>query len=189
MPAVLIGDAGHAVPDMLSPGAINWAMIDAIDLCSMIVQRYDDDELFSRIAMDFYDLKHRWWQKVLFDWEETWTTAHGLHYDSARARLQWVRLTRTSRLPERQVMSESEFESLPDGDKQAIQRYKDREDARWAVIQKRIRDRFEVRHAFDTPPGVEATKVVVRYLDSKSVRGEASMHKDTKSYFKGDTQT
>jgi len=44
MPAVLIGDAGHAVPDFLSSGGINWAMMDAIDLCSMMVQRYDDDE-------------------------------------------------------------------------------------------------------------------------------------------------
>lgn len=120
MPAVLIGDAGHAVPDFLSPSGINLAMMDAIDLSSMIVQRYDDDEQFSRIAKDFYDLRHRWWQKVLFDWEETWTTALGLQYDSDQAKLQWVRLTRTSRLPERKIMSESEFESLPDGHKQAI---------------------------------------------------------------------
>lgn len=180
MPAVLIGDAGHAVPDFLYPGGINLAMMDAIDLCSMIVQRYYDDEQFSRIAKDFYDLRHRWWQKVLFDWEETWTTAHGLQYDFDQAKSQWVRLTRTSRLPKRKVMSESEFESPPDGYKQAIQLYKDKEDARWAVIQKRIRDRLDFKHAFDTPPGIEATKVVLRYLDSRSLHD-----KDSKSHVEG----
>jgi len=184
MPAALIGDAGHAVPDFLSSGGINWAMMDAIDLCSMIVQRYDDDEQFSRIAKDFYDLRHRWWQKVHFDWEETWTTAHGLQYDSDQAKSQWVRLTRTSRLPERKIMSESEFESLPDGHKPAIQLYKDKEDARWAVIQKRIRDRLELKHAFDTPPGIEATKVVLRYLDSRSLHD-----KDSKSHVEGGKRT
>lgn len=158
IPTVLIGDAGHAVPEYLSPGAINWAMMDAIDLCSMIVQRYDDDELFSRIAKDFYDLRHRWWQKVLFDWEETWATAHGLHYDVTQARLRWVLLTKTSRFPERQFMSENEFQSLPDAYKQARQRHKDEEGTRWADIQKRMRDRFENRHAFDTLPGTEVMK-------------------------------
>ena len=45
MPAVLIGDAAHAVPEDFSPGDIVRASWDAIDLCSMIVLRYDDDKL------------------------------------------------------------------------------------------------------------------------------------------------
>lgn len=189
MPAVLIGDAAHALPDSLAPGGINWALMDAIDLCAMIVQRYDDDEQFSRIAEDFYDLRHPWWQKLHFDWENNWTTAHGLERNSDKLQSWWVRLTRTSRLPERKVMSESEFENLPNGHKQAIQLYKDTEDARWAVIQKRIRDRYELRHAFNTPPGVEATKVVVRYLDSRSLKNEALIHKGSRNRSRGDSRT
>ena len=53
MPAVLIGNAAHAIPEILSPADIDRAMFDAIGLCSMIVERYDDDELFSQITEDY----------------------------------------------------------------------------------------------------------------------------------------
>ena len=92
-----------------------------MDLCYMIVERYNDDRLFSQISRDYYDIKFPRWQKSLHKWEEKWTSAHGLPYDSTKARFTWMKLARVSRRPEREVMSESDFKSLPGGDRRAIQ--------------------------------------------------------------------
>ena len=64
MPAVLIGNAAHAIPELISPADINWAMMDAMDLCYMIVERYDDDKLFFQISKDYYDIKFPRWTKL-----------------------------------------------------------------------------------------------------------------------------
>ena len=45
-------------------------MVDAFDLCHMIVDRYKDDKLFSQIPKDYYDLKSRVWAKLHFEWEK-----------------------------------------------------------------------------------------------------------------------
>ena len=169
MPAVLIGNAAHAIPEILSPADISWAMMDAMDLCHMIVERYDDDRLFSLITKDYYDIKYRQWRKLQLNWEKSWTLAHGLPYDSSRASGTWVKLQRTSRLPNRETMPESEFKRLGNPDTRVIQQYKENELARWRKIQQRIRDRFERKNAFTLPPGAEPTKLVLRYLDSTAL--------------------
>lgn len=172
MPAVSIGNAAHAIPELFSPGDINHAMMDAFDLSSMFIDRYEDDELFARIPGDYYDIKFRGWQKLHFNWGARWHQEHGLTYDSGDERFKWVKLTRTARLEEREIMSEREFMDLPDGDRSAIQRYKESEIARWGVIQQRIRDRFQQKKMFTVPSGVEPTEIVLRYLDSRSQSGK-----------------
>ena len=96
-------------------------------------------------------------------------TAHGLPYNPSDARLKWVRLARTARVPERETVPESEFDKLPYRNRQAILLYKDTEEARMRVIQQRIRDRFKMKRVFQTPPGVNPTELVLRYLDSRPV--------------------
>lgn len=172
MPAVLVGNAAHSIPEFLSPADISWVIMDAMDLCYMIVERYYDDRLFSQILKDFYDIKYHRWQKSLHEWDEKWTSAHGLPYNSTKARSTWIKLARPSRRLEGEFMSESISKSLPAGDRQAIQTYKYNELARWGVIQQRISDRLERKYAFKTPPGVEPTKLVLRYIDSRLVPEE-----------------
>lgn len=169
MPAVLIGNAAHAIPEILSLADISWAIMDAMDLCHMIVERYDDDKLFSQITKDYYDIKYRQWRKLQLKWEENWTLAHGLPYDSGRAGGTWVKLQRTSRLPRPDTMPESEFKLLKNPDTRVIQQYKENELARWRKIRQRIRDRFERKNAFKLPSGAEPTKLVLRYLDSTAL--------------------
>lgn len=166
MAAVLIGNAAHTIPELFSPADINWAIMDAIDLCYMIVERYDDDTLFSQISKDYYDIKFPRWNRLCHEWVEKWMSAHGLPYDTEKATYNWVKLARTSRGPEREFMSESEFKSLPGADPRAILRYKDDEQARWDKVQQRIRDRLDGKYTFKMPPGTKPTKVVLRYLDS-----------------------
>ena len=172
MPAVLVGNATHSVPEFLFPADISWVIMDAMDLCYMIVERYYDDRLFSQISKDFYDINYYRWQKLLHERDEKWTSAHGLPYDSTKARSTWMKLAQPSRRLEREIMSESEFKKLPGGDRQAMQTYKNNKLARWGVIQQRIRDRLERKYAFKTPPGVEPTKLVLRYIDSRFVPEE-----------------
>ena len=169
MPAVLIGNAAHAIPEILSAADINWAMMDAFDLCHMIVERYDEDRLFSQITKDYYDIKYRQWHKLLMKWEQKWTSAHGLPYDLSKAIWTWVKVARTARLPNRETMPESEFKCLKHRDTRAIQQYKENEQARWRKIRQRIRDRFERKHAFSLPPGAKPTKLVLRFLDSTAL--------------------
>ena len=56
MSAVLIGNAAHAIPEIYAPDDINSAIVDAFDLCHMIVDRYNDDKLFSQIPKVYYDI-------------------------------------------------------------------------------------------------------------------------------------
>ena len=169
MPAVLIGNAAHAIPEIFSPADINWAMMDAMDLCNMIVERYDDDRLFSQISKDYYDIKFPRWRRLHHEWEAKWMSAHGLPYRIEKAILTWVKVARTSRRPERETMSDSEFKRLPGRDSRLIQRYRDNEGARWEQVQQRIRDRLERKYASKVPPGISPTKVVLRYLDLSSL--------------------
>lgn len=61
MPAILVGNAARFISDILSSADISWVMVDVMDLCYMIVERYNDDRLFSYISNDYYDIKfHRW---------------------------------------------------------------------------------------------------------------------------------
>ena len=169
MPAVLIGNAAHAIPEILSAADINWAMMDAFDLCHMIVERYDDDRLFSQITKDYYDIKYWQWHKLLIKWEQKWTSAHGLPYGPSKAIWTWVKVARTARLPNRETMPESEFKRLKHRDTRAIQQYKENGQARWRKIRQRIRDRFERKHAFSLLPGAKPTKLVLRFLDSTAL--------------------
>lgn len=181
MPTVLIGDAAHAIPRNYSVGSINWAMMDAVDLCSMIVQRYDDDESFSRISRDFYNLKYRTWLELGRDWEESWSTAHDLPYDYRQARYDWVKLRRTHPLVDTGIPDEKEFDHLPEDEKRNLLRYRKREASRWDEIQQRIRDRYERRNAFETPPRVEPTGVVLLYYKTKEGESEDISNKQRKS--------
>lgn len=87
MSAVLIGNAAHIIPEILSSDDINWAMSDALELCRMIVDRYDYDKLFSRIANDFYAKRLDIWHGLRTSWEEKWMRAHALPYDPSKAYL------------------------------------------------------------------------------------------------------
>lgn len=189
MPAVLVGSAAHSIPEFLSPADISWVMIDAMDLCYMIVERYNDDKLFSQISEDFYDIKYHRWQKSLHKWGEKWTLAHGLAYNSTRARSSWTKLARVSNRPERQVMPESEFKSLPDRDRRAIQQYKDNEQARRGIIQHRIRERLEREYALKTPPGAEPTKLVLRYIGSRSLAEKTVEQQSIQDYGSSGTKS
>lgn len=184
MPAVLIGNAAHAIPELLSLDDINAAIWDGIDLCKVIVRNYNDDRLFSQISDDNCASKSRSWQRLCAGWEERWLTAHGMPYDLREARSTWVKLARTSRLTEQQTMSPSEFESAIKGDRRALQAYKKRELARWNDIQQKIRARYERKNAMVIPPGVDPTKVVIRYLDSgpqPEETGERKVTQDRRS--------
>ncbi len=189
MPAVLVGNAAHAIPDILSPADISWVMIDAMDLCYMIVERYNDDRLFSQISNDFYDIKFRRWQKSLHRWDEKWLSAHGLPYNSTRARETWMKLNRASRPVEREAMSESDFNSLPRRARLAVQQFENRERARWDLIQQRIRERFERKHAFTIPEGVEPTKLVLPYIDSRSLPAGNSERQSTQDHDPSGTES
>lgn len=206
MPAVLIGNAAHSVPEILSPGAINWAMIDAIDLCSMIVQRYDDDQRFSKISRDFSNLKQRSWQTTLFDWERDWLTAHGydLAYpaiDPTNEWVAWVKIARTSRLMGQDHKSTSESEEYPEGKEKDIKQFARQEAARWEDIQRRSTYRnYKMRNAFGAAPqGTKPSKIVIRHLDLRahgkekenenSFQDEGSMFQDRSTYSREDTHT
>lgn len=133
VPLVLLGDAAHAIPSEISSADINTAMMDAHDLCCMIVERYDNDSLFSRIPEDYYDFKFRSWHNLHLAWEARWMTAHGLPYDSTCAGNRWVKLRGTARLPQQNIGGE--LKGFPDGDRQRLQRYRYRESARWHQAQ------------------------------------------------------
>ena len=167
MPAVLIGNAAHAIPETFSPGDISNAMADAVSLCSMIVERYDDDKLFSTISEDYYRLKYPIWRKLLIDWEIRWKRAHGMPFVE-KGPHRWVPILRTSYLPPREDTVELDLTSLPAENRRKIVQFREREAARWEEIQQRIRDRHKFRDAFKTRKGVNPTKLVLRYLDSKS---------------------
>lgn len=169
MPAVLIGDAAHAVPEFYSATDINQALWDAIDLCSMIVKRYDDDQLFSTIAQDFYASKSVRWQKFPKEWARKWMDAHGLPHDYLNDRLYWVKLRRAVRIGGHGDQIGSNFDELPPWKQEAMLKYKEKEEASWEQIQKRIRDRYTVDKAFTPQPGVRSSEIVLRYLDSRSI--------------------
>ena len=160
LPAVLIGDAAHAIPETLSSRDINSTIRDAVILCSMIVDRYEDDVLFSLIPKDYYATGHIIWANLGREWEEKWMKAHGLPFDHREARLTWVPVPRTSRLEESQDMSESEFHKFSLAARRKILRYKEKGNGRRSMIESRIRSQFKQKNAFQLPPGVEPSKVV-----------------------------
>ena len=65
MPAILVGNAAHFISDILSSADISWVVVDVLDLCYMIVERYNDERLFSQISNDYYDIKFPRWQQYL----------------------------------------------------------------------------------------------------------------------------
>ena len=165
--AVMIGDAAHCVPEIFSQESINRAIWDAIDLCSKIVQSYDDDEeMFARIPLDFYDDQNRYWSKLSRDWALRWTAAHDLPEDYLKSKKflsHWVKVRRVVELADPGDRSNVGSEILFPN----IQRYKAREEERYERRKKRFSDRFERVHAFESRPGIEASELVVRYLDSR----------------------
>ena len=189
MPAVLVGNAAHAIPDILFPAHIGWVMMDAMDLCYMIVERYNDDRLFSQISKDFYDIKFRRWRKSLHRWDEKWLSAHGLPFNPTTAGETWTKLNRASRRVEREATSKSKFNSLPRRNRLAVQRFENRERARWDLIRRRIRERFERRYAFITPKGVEPTKLVLRYIDSRSLPAGTTERHSTEDHDSSGTES
>ena len=112
--------------------------------------------------------------------------AHGLPFDYIDTRFKWVKMQRVSRLHERHVMSEFDFKSLPNGNRRAILQYKDREQARWNVIKQRVRNRFERKNAFKVPPGVDPTKLVLRYFDSRPPPKESDKQNDAQNHGSGE---
>ena len=68
MHAVLIVKAAHAI----SPTDVNRAMWDAVNICSIIVNRYDDNGLLSQVTKAFEDIEFRRWQILHFKWLENW---------------------------------------------------------------------------------------------------------------------
>lgn len=169
VPAVLVGNAAHAVPEIYSPADINWALTDSVELCRMIVERYDDDKLFSQISKDFYDLRCRSWHRKLQSWEEDWMTAHGLTYDSSETKSMWVKLVKTHRLAQQRTRNQNGFISLPERHRQALERYQNAEIARWNENRQKNQARRPGQFAFQIPTGIKPTELVVRYLDSKPV--------------------
>ena len=167
MPAVLIGDAAHAIPEMFSPADINRALWDAIELCCMIVERYDDDDTFSTIPEDFYASQSVHWQKLPKEWARKWMEAHGIPFDYQADSRIWVKLRRTVRLGGHYNQSEIKIDNFPVDRQHTILGFKEREEARWEAIQKRISNRFVMKHAFKPQPGVESSEIVLRYLDSR----------------------
>ena len=142
-----------------------------------------------QISNDFYDIKFRRWQKSLHTWEEKWLSAHGLPYDSTRAREIWTKLNRASRRIEREFTSESEFNSLPRRDRLAIQKFENRERARWGLIRRRIRGRLEKKYTFEVPQGVKPTKLILRYIDSRSPPEETSERQSTQDHDSSGTKS
>ena len=69
MTAILVGNAAHFISDILSSADIIWVVVDVMDLCYMIVERYNDDRLFSQISNDYYDIKLARWQQYLHKME------------------------------------------------------------------------------------------------------------------------
>lgn len=167
MPAVLIGNAAHTIPETFSPGDISKAMADAVSLCSMIRERYDDDESFSSISADFYRLKYPVWRHLLHTWENKWKSAHGLP-SAVGGAIPWIPIQRTNSLQPREDMAELDLASRPAENREKVVRFREGDAARWEQIQQRIRDRHKFRDAFKTRKGVNPTKIVLRYLDSKS---------------------
>ena len=113
IPAVLIGNAAHAIPETFSPDDISNAMVDAINLCSMIVERFDDDDKsFSSIPADFYQFGRPVWNRLLREWEGKWREAHGMpSFDDGPPI--WVPVRRTKYLPPRENMVGIDLASLP----------------------------------------------------------------------------
>ena len=70
MPAVHIGHAAHSISEFISPADISWMMMDAMDLCYMIVERYNNDRLFSQVSKDYYDISFSRWRRSLHECDE-----------------------------------------------------------------------------------------------------------------------
>ena len=197
MPAVLIGNAAHALPDICSAGSINAVISDAMKLCDMIVDRYENNQAFARIPEDHHSGRVSYWQSLILSWEYDWLKAHGMPYErSAKGTrwAQWVKLEATYR--ENKVQSEtnyrennaqSEASNLGD-DRKDLQRFQEREAARWDQVQQRIRDRLERRGRISLPPGVEPTKLVVRYIDSSSLQDEGDEAKGERKHGTDDSK-
>ena len=184
MPAVLIGNAAHAIPETLSAGDISCAMMDAVDLCRMIVERYDTDVFFNRISKDFYKLKYNYWRKLSLDWEQRWKATHGLPpYGSSEVLPTWVAIERTQHLPPREDMIEIDPGSTTADTRRQIRRFQAKEEDRWRVVQQRIRDRYHLIAAFKTRPGVKPTKLVLRYTDSKTLPPHKSDRKNDEQHY------
>ena len=167
MPAVLIGNAAHAVPEDFPDDHINRALWDAIDLCTMIVERYDDDRLFSTIGQDFYALNSVFWQKFPDKWARKWMDAHALPLEHDDDRLQWVKLRRVVRISNEET--ELKLDEVPPGKKKSMLKHKENEQASWEQIQRRIRNQYIVGKAFTPQPGIKSSEIVLRYLDSQSI--------------------
>ena len=186
LPAVLIGDAAHAIPIALSRGDINDAVYDALDLCRMIVERYDDDELFARVPDDYYDWRTRRWGDLRKEWEERWLTAHGLPYSPLHAQRYWIKLSRTVRDPPPEKMEKGDFEGLLDDKRRASFRQGQRRELmRWRKVQQRLNNREQRRIAFAVKPGVYPSKLVLRYLDSTHAPSEGGDQKRNSGTTKG----
>ncbi|KAL8640382.1 MAG: hypothetical protein Q9226_008756, partial [Calogaya cf. arnoldii] len=173
MPAVLIGDAAHARPGIFAPDDMSWAMLDAFDLCHLIVERYKDDKLFLSIPYDYYDLKARRWERLHLEWEGSWHAAHGLQHKRGDAKFTWVNIVRARKQQQRtEQMADTNLDDLSERSQRKVQQFLKGEEARWALIQEKINSQFErsnaMKYAFQTKPQDEPTELVLRYLDSIS---------------------
>jgi len=94
VPAVLIGDAAHSLPEIHSHDDINHVVYDAINLARMIRDRQYDDSQFQRIPEEFYKLALPRWDKYRLEWEERIAKLYGLE-----EKLKWTKIEQAICLP------------------------------------------------------------------------------------------
>ena len=172
LPAVMIGDAAHAIPELLSPDAINATILDAKALSRMIIERYDDDSAFATIPRDFYDRNLETWGRLPWIWANKWIKAHGLPYEHWKY---WVKQSppfsardhranpiAPNRGPDHWAQCKLGAQDMSP----TILRFKKGEEERWNRTEDRKANSRLRTLAYQPKLGVQQTEIVVRYLDS-----------------------
>ena len=171
LPAVMIGDAAHGLPDSFSSDSINGTVADAFTLSRMILQRYDNDSAFTSISADFYERERDVWGWLPRMWAEKWMKAHGFDLKTLRGwngftfdhRSYWEKQSAPGRLPDHSVQRKLESKDIDSG----ISRFMENEEERWKKVEQRMRSNWQRQMAYKREPGAQKAKIVVQYLDSR----------------------
>lgn len=176
LPAIMIGDAAHGIPESCSPDSINDTIWDATVLGRMIIERYDDDSAFATLPTDFYGRQRGAWACLPRRWAEKWMKAHGFDISKLHGwngfsfahKDYWEKQSEPGRFSNHKLQCEAESKDM----KFAITRYKEHEVDRWKKILERKNASRIRRVAYKRKLEIQSTEIVVRYLDSRDREGK-----------------
>ena len=170
LPAVMIGDAAHGVPESCSPGTLNETISDALILGRRIIERYHDDSAFASIPKDFYYRRCDMWRVLPGKWAEKWMTAHGYENSMPSYRSYrdyWVKQSAPSREPDHRAQFILESKDMDPN----VLLFKQHEEERWRKVEQRMHAYRSRQLAYKSKSTIQSTKMVVRYLDSRHQEG------------------